>query len=148
MANVKKEDEQNTLDEILKHLDANEVEPDRHLSIQVDRGLREMVSACRSSGKKATLTLTFEATIVQGRRVQVAGSFKTQLPKPGVAPIQLYADEDGSLHTSDPAQLRLDLRRENPLGFGTKTQVEFGRQTDETGNVRVNGDDALDQDDE
>lgn len=101
--------EQDTFDHVIEAIDALETEPDRHLSIQIDNSLREAILAAKTSGKPAGLTIAIKVTPTPGeqRRLQFSASVSAKLPRPPVSAVTLYADADGNVHRSDPAQQRL-----------------------------------------
>ncbi len=107
-------DSDNEFDRVIGEIDRLEVEPDRHLSMQLDKEVRAITRAAKAAGKPAMLKLTIKATPGPDRRVVFSASFASTLPKPSANAVTLYADEDGAIHQSDPLQIRL------PLGAGAK----------------------------
>lgn len=104
-------EEQDTLDEVIKAIDAVEVDPDRHVSIQIDRSLREAVRAAKSSNQAASITVTIKVKAEAGRRMAFAANVSAKLPRPPTSGVTLFADESGAVHNSDPKQLRMDLAK-------------------------------------
>ncbi len=102
-----KEEEIGTLQQVLRAVDETESDPARHVSIQIDDGIRDAIRACKDSGKKAKFTIEVVASPQPERRVQLGVLVKATLPKPPTSAVVLYADDMGSLHRSDPAQLPL-----------------------------------------
>lgn len=103
--------EQDTFDEVMTAIDAAEVDPDRHVSIQIDRSLREAIRAAQTSGQASGVTIGVKVKPGPDRRVSFAMNVSAKLPRPPVAAVTLYADAGGGLHASDPAQLKMDLQR-------------------------------------
>lgn len=103
--------EQDTFDEVVAAIDSAEVDPDRHVSIQIDKSLREAVRAAQTSGQSAAIAIAVKVKPGPDRRVSFAMNVTAKLPRPPVAAVTLYADAAGGLHGSDPAQLRMDLRQ-------------------------------------
>ncbi len=99
----------NIFDQTVKEIDATESDPARHLSVQIDAKLREAIRAAKSSGKAAKVTVELKVGPGPDRRVQLSGSVKASLPNPPTNQVTLYADEDGGIHRSDPAQLKLQM---------------------------------------
>lgn len=108
------EESQDTLDEVIAAIDAAEVDPDRHLSIQLDKSLREAIQASQASNQPASVTLTVKLKSEAGRRVTFTANVNAKLPRPPVSGVTLFADANGAVHNSDPAQLRMDLQAFNP----------------------------------
>ena len=99
--------EQGTFDQVIEAIDALEHEPDRHLSIQIDNSLRDAIRAAQTSGKKASVAIAIKVVPGPDRRVTFAADVKASLPRPPLSGVTLYADADGNVHRSDPAQQRL-----------------------------------------
>ncbi len=118
----KQEEEQDTFSDIISAIDAMEMEPDRHLSIQIDQSLREAVRAVQNGGKAATVSLTFKVARApeSTKRIQISATLKKTMPPPPVSAVSLYADEDGSVHRSNPAQEQLP----EPIGFPRLTNAQ------------------------
>jgi hypothetical protein len=108
------QDEQDTFDEVLKAIDASEFEPDRHISIQLDRSLREAIQAAQTSNKPASVTIAINVRPGPDRRVEFAAKVTSKLPKPPTNAVTLFADANGTLHKSDPRQMALRLSKLNP----------------------------------
>lgn len=105
----KPEEQQDTLDEVIKAIDAAEVDPDRHLSLQLDKSLREAIRASQASNQPASVTLTVKMKAEAGRRVAFSANVNAKLPRPPVSGVTLFADANGTVHNSDPKQLRMQL---------------------------------------
>lgn len=101
--------EQDTFSDVVQAIDALEVEPDRHLSIQIDNSLRDAICAAQSSNQKASVTIVIKVTPGVERRVSFAANVNAKLPRPPLSGVTLYADADGNVHRQDPAQTRLDF---------------------------------------
>lgn len=121
---MKREDEQeqDAFAAIVEAIDAMEVEPDRHLSIQIDRSLRDAIRAAQNSGQGASVTITIAAKVRPDdpRRVLFSAKVAAKLPRPPVSMVSLYADDAGAVHRSDPAQ--------QPLPFPTPDKILFSRK--------------------
>jgi hypothetical protein len=102
-------DEQNTLGEVLKAIDSTESDPARNISIQIDHSLQEAVRSALNSGQVADVTLKVKVKPGAERRVSFSATVKATLPRPPVSSVTLYADAEGFVHTSDPAQGRLNF---------------------------------------
>ena len=111
MATKAEKADQDTFDEVVSAIDAAEVDPDRHVSIQIDKSLREAVRAAQSSGQPSAITIQVKVKPGPDRRVSFGMNVSAKLPRPPVAAVTLYADAGGGLHSSDPAQLRMDFKR-------------------------------------
>lgn len=103
------QDEQDTFDQVIQAIDSTESEPERHLSIQIDNSLRDAIRAAQASGQKSSVTIAVKVVPGPDRRVTFAANVKAQLPRPPVSGVTLYADADGNVHRSDPAQQRLQF---------------------------------------
>ncbi len=111
-----KDEPQDTFNEVIEAIDAGEVEPNRHLSIQIDNSLREAICAARDSGQGASVTITVKVKPGGGdRRITFAANVNAKLPRPPVSAVTLYADDDGHIHKSDPDQMRLPYPAPTPL---------------------------------
>jgi nitrous oxide reductase accessory protein NosL len=88
-------------------IDRVETDPERHLSIQIDAGVRDAVNAAKASGKKAKFTIEVIVEPHAGSRIQLQVTVKSTLPKPPTSAVVLYTDDMGRLHNADPAQLKL-----------------------------------------
>lgn len=99
--------DQDTFKEVVEAIDALETEPDRHLSIQIDRTLRDAIRAAQNSGQSADVTIKVKVKTGPERRINFSANVSAKLPRPPVSGVTLYADMDGNVHKSDPAQLRM-----------------------------------------
>ena len=99
--------EQDTFSEVLKAIDATEYEPERHVSIQIDDALREAICAAQTSNQSASVTITVKVKPGPERRVSFAANVNAKIPRPPVSAVTLFADANGNVHKSDPAQQRL-----------------------------------------
>lgn len=108
---------QDTLHAILEAIDSTEVEPDRLLSIQLDKTLREAIRAAQASGKEAGVTLNVKVKVRADdpRRANFSATVNAKLPRPPVSGVSLYADDLGGVHRSDPAQHKLPFSPTNAL---------------------------------
>lgn len=111
----KKPEEQDTFDQVIKAIDDTETAPERHLSLQMDKAVRDAILAARESGQKASVTLQLKVQPGPERRVSFVANLKTSLPRPPVSTVTLYADEEAGLHRSDPAQSKLPFPAPVPL---------------------------------
>lgn len=100
---------QDTFLEIIQAIDALEVEPERHLSIQIDATIRDAICAAQASGQSAEVTIKVKAKSGPDRRMNFSATVAAKLPRPPVSGVTLYADPDGGLHKSDPQQLKFPL---------------------------------------
>jgi hypothetical protein len=102
-----KDEDQDTFKDIVEAIDALETEADRHLSIQIDKSLRDAIRAAQNSGQPADVTIKVNVKPGPERRVSFAAKVAAKLPRPPVSAVTLYADLDGNVHKSDPQQLRM-----------------------------------------
>lgn len=109
------ETEQDTFHDVISAIDANEVEPERHLSIQIDTALREAIRATQDSGQTAGVTIAVKVKRDGDRRVVFAANISKKLPTPTFGGATLYADAAGRVHRSDPAQIRMDFPKAVPI---------------------------------
>lgn len=107
MAKEKEAAPQDTFTNIVDAIDSLETEAERHLSIQIDNSLRDAIRAAQNSGQGASVTIVVKVKPGLERRVSFAANVNAKLPRPPLAGVTLYADNDGNVHKSDPAQLRL-----------------------------------------
>lgn len=115
MPKEEKRESQDTFESIIQAIDANEVEPDRHLSIQIDAACRDAIRAAQTSGQPASVTIAVKVRPGPERRITLAANVKANLPRPSLSAVTLYADEAGGVHRSDPDQLRMEFPK--PLPF-------------------------------
>jgi hypothetical protein len=90
--------------EVIRAIDAAEVEPDKHCAVQMDDAVRDAIKAARKSGKAAEVTVKVKVTPGPERRVGLSVAVAKKLPMAPIQPVMRYADADGSLHDSDPEQ--------------------------------------------
>lgn len=102
-----KAEEQDTFNEIIEAIDALEVDPDRHLSIQIDQSIREAIQAAQTSGQPSEVMVKVKMKSGPDRRMDFSANVSAKLPRPKVSAVTLYADASGGIHKSDPAQLRM-----------------------------------------
>lgn len=102
-----KAEEQDTFNDVVEAIDALEVDPDRHLSIQIDKSIREGIRAAQTSGQTAEVVIKVKMRPGIERRMDFEANVSAKLPRPAVAAVTLYADAQGNLHKSDPAQLKI-----------------------------------------
>ena len=100
-------EEQDTFVSVVEAIDQQEVDPDRHLSIQLDQSMRDAIRAAQTSGQKASVTVVVKVHPSQERRMIFSATVKASLPRPPVQMVTLFADANGAVHRSDPAQQRL-----------------------------------------
>lgn len=119
---TRNKDEQDTFESIIQAIDSFEADPDRHLSIQIDRSLRDAIRAAQASGQGAAVTITVavKARPDDTRRVNFAAKVSAKLPRPPVSAVSLYADDEGGVHRSDPAQLKLPYQQPTPITHARK----------------------------
>jgi hypothetical protein len=108
-------DDKNTLAAIIAAIESTETEPSRHLSIQIDDSLRDAIRAAQSSGQPADVTLKIKVKPGPDRRVSFTAGLSAKIPRPPVSAVTLYADEEGNVHRSDPAQLRMPFTGPTPI---------------------------------
>lgn len=106
-------DEQDTFASIVEACDSAESDPDRQLSQQIERGCREAIQAAQNSGQPASVTIKLTVKAGPDRRVSFAPNVKAQLPRPPAPAVTLYADKEGRLHESDPAQMKMAFQPNN-----------------------------------
>lgn len=110
-----KAEEQDTFNDVIAAIDANESEPERHLSIQIDNSLRDAIRAAQSSGQPASVTIVVKVKREVDRRVGFSATVAAKLPRPPLSGVTLYADADGNIHKSDPAQMRMPFAPPTPI---------------------------------
>lgn len=115
-------DEQDTFNQILEAIDALETEEERHLSIQIDKSLRDAIRAAQNSGQPAEVTVKVKVKTGPERRINFSANVSAKLPRPPVSGVTLYADLDGRVHKSDPAQLKMPFT--TALAERANTDVE------------------------
>lgn len=108
----KANEEQDTFDEVVKAIDANEVEPDKHLSIDIDQSLRDAICAAQLTGKPSSVTITIKVK-KNNRRLQFAANVKATLPRVPTPVVELYADAEGNVSNRDPAQGRFTFNEQS-----------------------------------
>lgn len=109
------DEEKDLFSQIIEAIDDAEVEPDRHVSIQLETSLKDAIHAARMSGKKAIVTVKVHVKPEHERRVQFSATVDAKLPRPSVSAATLFADDRCQLHRSDPAQLRMTFPKPIPL---------------------------------
>lgn len=72
----KRPEEQDTFDQVIKAIDDTETAPERHLSIQMDKAVRDAILAARESGQKASITLQLRVQPEVRLRVDVTRDAK------------------------------------------------------------------------
>lgn len=111
---------QDTFASIVEAIDSVETEAGRHLSIQIDATIRDAIRAAQTSGQPATVTIQLKAKSGPDRRMSFSATVNAKLPRPPVSAVTLYADAEGNVHRSDPAQQRLPFPA--PVPFHRPTQ--------------------------
>lgn len=106
--------QQDTFDAVVKAIDRMEVEPERHLSIQIDTACREAIRAAQLTGKSAAVTIKLSIKRDAERRVTFAADVATKLPRPSVSAVTLFTDDEGGVHSADPRQARIDFDGPGP----------------------------------
>lgn len=109
------EQEKGTFEQVIEAVDAMEVEEERHLSVMLDRSIRDAIRAAQSSGTPASVTMVIKIKPSEGRRLSFLASVNAKLPRPPVSGVVLYADEAGHVHRSDPQQGRLPFSGPTPI---------------------------------
>lgn len=71
--------------------------------------LREIVKACRETGKKGAIKLTLGVSVNQGI-VEVKAQITTTKPEPALPGACYYATDEGGLVDEDPRQLKLPAK--------------------------------------
>lgn len=102
-------EEQGTFTEVVRAIDAQEMEPERHIAVQMDEAVREAILAARGSGKNASVTVKLNVVPGIDRRVSFSAVVSSKLPKPSANLVTLFSDAEGNLHRQDPNQTRLDF---------------------------------------
>lgn len=97
----------NVFNDVLKAIESVETEPDRHLSIQIDGRLRDVIRAVRASNKPGKVTVEIKVTPGPDGRQTFSGGVKATIPNPPTNSVTLWTDDVGDLHRSNPAQLKL-----------------------------------------
>jgi hypothetical protein len=75
------EEEIGTFEEVIQAIDELEVDPDRHLSIQMDNSLREAIRAAQTMGRKAEVSVKVKVTPGPDRRVVFSADVTAKLPR-------------------------------------------------------------------
>lgn len=86
---------------VLSEIDRVEVEPARHLAIQIDNDIKAIIRAAITSGQTSSLTIKIVAK-PKGEMIEITGTSSPKLPKPNPGSVRLYADEDGELYQHNP----------------------------------------------
>lgn len=108
----KKDEEQDTLATIIEAIDSQESDPDRHVSIQLDRSIREAVKAAQTSGKPASVSFKLNVKTGPEKRVSFSADVTAKLPRPPVSGVTLYADAEGNVLKSDPRQTKFPFNQQ------------------------------------
>lgn len=121
-------------DRVIREIDRIEVEPDRHLTIQIDRDVRDMIRAANLSGQSASVTIKLVAKR-KGELVEITGVSTAKLPKPAPGSVRMYADEYGDLYDHNPSLVasslpgvdvrtpkRREVAAETPINAATKKE--------------------------
>lgn len=87
---------------VVHEIDRTEVEPRRHLSVQMDLDVRAMIRAAQESGQSASVTIKLVAKR-KGDMIEVSGASTAKLPKPAAGTVRLYADDEGELFNHNPS---------------------------------------------
>ncbi len=86
---------------VVYEIDRTETEPNRHLSIQIDGYVQQMVRAAHESGQAASVTIKLVAKR-KGEMIELTGNATAKLPKPAAGTVRLYADDMGNLFDHNP----------------------------------------------
>jgi hypothetical protein len=105
---------QDTFDAIIKAIDGDEFDAERHISIQIDETLRDAIIAARNSNKPASVTIAIAIKPGPDRRMEFGAKVTAKTPRPPTPAVTLFADAAGCLHKSDPRQTRLALEQITP----------------------------------
>ena len=103
------QEEQDTFAAVVAAIDSIETDPGRHLSIQIDQSIRDAIQAAQASGQGASVSIAIKVKPGLGRRMSFVANVNAKLPRPPVATCTLFADAEGNVHQSDPAQQRLEF---------------------------------------
>lgn len=98
---------------VIREIDAPETDPEKHLSVVLDRSMEAGIQASRASGKKAVVVLKLVIEALPEKRVVFTGTVDARLPRPGFPGVGLFVLEDGTITRKDPAQGEMP---EMPLG--------------------------------
>lgn len=71
--------------------------------------LREIVKACRETGKKGAIKLTLGVNVQQGI-VEIKAAISTTKPEAALPGACFYATDEGGLSDEDPRQLKLPAK--------------------------------------
>lgn len=71
--------------------------------------LREIVQACRETGKKGAIKITLGINVAAGI-VEIKASISTTKPEPALPGACYYATNEGGLVDEDPRQLKLPAK--------------------------------------
>jgi hypothetical protein len=100
-ADIQTPDEMEPFERVVYEIDRTETEPNRHLSIQIDNYVQQMVRAAQDSGQAASVTIKLVAKR-KGEMIELTGNATAKLPKPAAGTVRLYADEFGNLFDHNP----------------------------------------------
>lgn len=93
---------------------------------QLSRQLRDVIAACKKSGSKGSVTLKLSCA-AKGDLASLVFSIKASKPEPELPGQTLFATDEGSLSTSNPAQLKLPAKvLDAPQGIRTVVPFNGG----------------------
>jgi hypothetical protein len=123
------DEKQGPFDNVIRQIDRIEVEPERHLSIQIDNDVRAMIRSATQTGQAASVTIKLVAKR-KGELIEITGTCTPKLPKPPVGSVRMYADEFGDLFNHNPNYVTSSLP-----GIDARTPA---RQPDKAKNIPIN----------
>lgn len=93
----------------------------------LDTKLTSLVSAVLETGNNGTMTLKLNVKRKGGvNQVVIEPKVTASIPDPTIAPRIMFASGDGSLHTDDPAQGKLDLDAPVKVKFPAAADADAG----------------------
>lgn len=93
----------------------------------LDTKLTSLVSAVLETGNNGSLTLKLNVKRKGGvNQVVIEPKVTASIPDPTIAPRIMFASGDGSLHTDDPAQGKLDLDAPVKVTFPAAADADAG----------------------
>lgn len=93
----------------------------------LDKKMADLVAAVLTTGNNGTLTLKLSCKRKGGvNQVVIEPKVTASIPDPTIAPRIMFASGDGSLHTDDPAQGKLDLDAPVKVTFPAPADADAG----------------------
>lgn len=83
------------------------------LDSECSEALAELIKAVRDTGKKGSITLTLNCSMLNTRdenALRISADVKTSIPKLDRAETIMFSTADGDLLRDDPKQVQMDLR--------------------------------------